>query len=388
MIYLDHCATTPLHPAVWAAMAPFFTDHFGNPSSNHAYGRKAKEAVEEARGQVAALIGAAPQEIVFTSGGTEADNLAIRAAAMRRKTGHMVTSAVEHHAVLNTVRDLEHRGFRVTYLPVDGQGLIDPEAVVRAVDRRTFLVSIMHGNNEIGTVEPIEEIGKKIAGRGVLFHTDAVQTVGKVPVNVRRLGVDLLSLSAHKINGPKGVGALFIREGVHLPPLITGGHQEGDRRGGTENVAAIVGFGKACELALQDRGKTTKAWAKLRDLLQARVTQRVSCRVNGCHERRLPHVLSLSFPGLAAEEIVAALDKEGVAVSAGSACQAGRQEVSHVITALGLSPDEARGTIRLSIGMGNTEEDICQAADILSAVVNRLRTLQGLEKDMGRRGCF
>jgi len=390
-IYLDHCATTPLRPEVREEMLPFFRDRFGNPSSVHAFGRIARSAVEEARVRVASLIGAMPEEIVFTGGGTESDNLAIRGAAeaLKGKGRHIITSAIEHPAVLRTCRSLEQSGFRVTCLPVDAHGVLDPGAVRDAITGETVLVSIMHGNNEIGTIEPIDAIGRMTRERGILLHTDAVQTVGKIPVDVQKLQADLLSLSGHKLNGPKGVGALYIRRGVGIAPLLTGGHQEGDRRGGTENVPAIAGLGKACELAGEDLPSRMKKSKSLRDLLQSDLAGKFpDLRVNGHPEKRLPHVLSVSFRGLPADEIVLALDREGVAVSAGSACTSGRREISHVISALGVPPEVAQGTVRLSVGWGNTAKEIKAAADLLVTVADKLKALQDLEASVGGRKCY
>ncbi|HPC74254.1 MAG TPA: cysteine desulfurase family protein [Syntrophales bacterium] len=389
-IYLDHCATTPLRPEVWEAMLPLFRDRFGNPSSVHAYGKAARETVEDARSKVASLIGAKSAEIVFTGGGTESDNLAIRGAADARKGQgrHIITSAVEHLAVLETCRDLERSGFMVTYLPVDGEGRVDPAAVKGSITDETILVSIMHANNEIGTIEPIEAIGRMTRERGILLHTDAVQSVGKIPVDVRSLQADLLSLSGHKINGPKGVGALYVREGVEISPVLTGGHQEKGRRGGTENVPAVAGLGRACELAGGDLKSRTKELKRLRDLLQAKLADRFpGLRVNGHEKCRLPHVLSVSFRGLPAEEIVQALDREGVAVSAGSACTSGRREISHVIAAIGVPPEEAPGTVRLSVGWGSSPADIREAADLLASAVGKIKALQELEASVGGRKC-
>ena len=390
-IYLDHCATTPMRPEVWEEMLPFFRDRFGNPSSVHTYGRAAKEAVEEARSRVASLIGASPGEIVFTGGGTESDNLAIRGAAeaLKGRGRHIITSAIEHLAVLRTCRSLEQSGFEVTYLPVDAHGIVDPGTVRDAITGETILISIMHGNNEIGTIEPVAGIGEIAREKSIYFHTDAVQTVGKIPVDVRKLHADLLSLSGHKINGPKGAGALFIREGVEVSPVLTGGHQEGERRGGTENVPAIAGLGRACELAGGDLQSQMKGLKSLRDLLQWNLAGKFpGLQVNGHPESRLPHVLSVSFPGLPAEEIVQALDREGVALSAGSACTSGRREISHVISALGVPPEVAQGTVRLSVGWGNTAEEVKAAADLLVSVVGKLKALQELEASVGGRKCY
>ena len=390
-IYLDHCATTPLRPEVREEMLPFFRDRFGNPSSVHAFGRIARSAVEEARVRVASLIGAMPEEIVFTGGGTESDNLAIRGAAeaLKGKGRHIITSAIEHPAVLRTCRSLEQSGFRVTCLPVDAHGVLDPGAVRDAITGETILVSIMHGNNEIGTIEPIDAIARMTKERGILLHTDAVQTVGKIPVDVQKLQADLLSLSGHKLNGPKGIGALYIRRGVEIAPLLTGGHQEGDRRGGTENVPAIAGLGRACELAGRDLPSRMKGTKELRDRLQSHLAGKFpDLQVNGHPEKRLPHVLSVSFRGLPADEIVLALDREGVAVSAGSACTSGRREISHVISALGVPPEVAQGTVRLSVGWGNTKKEIKMAADLLVSIAGKLKALQDLEASVGGRKCY
>ncbi len=390
-IYLDHCATTPLRPEVREEMLPFLRDRFGNPSSVHAFGRAARAAVEEARARVASLIGAVPDEIIFTGGGTESDNLAIRGAAeaLKEKGRHIITSAIEHPAVLRTCRSLEQSGFKVTYLPVDARGVLDPGAVRDAITGETVLVTIMHGNNEIGTIEPIEAIGRLTRERGVLLHTDAVQTVGKIPVDVGGLRADLLSLSAHKLNGPKGVGALYVRQGVEIAPLLTGGHQEKDRRGGTENVPAIAGLGRACELAGRDMPSRMKNLKSLRDLLQSSLSEKFpDLQVNGHPEKRLPHVLSVSFRGLPADEIVLALDREGLAVSAGSACTSGRREISHVIAALGVPTEAAQGTVRLSVGWGNTAKEIKAAADILAMVAGKIKALKELEASVGGRKCY
>jgi cysteine desulfurase len=390
-IYLDYCATTPVRREVLQAMIPFLKDHFGNPSSIHAPGRAAREAIEESRERVAHLIGARPSEILFTSGGTEANNLAVQgtAHALEGKGNHIVTSVIEHPSVLNVCRGLEIRGFSVTYLSVDRWGLVDPDHVSNALTKKTVLISIMHGNNEIGTIEPIKEIQRIAAEKGIIFHTDAVQTAGKIPLDVKGLAVDLMSLSAHKICGPKGIGALYIREGIELSPLLFGGHQERGVRSGTENVASIVGFGKACELAEKGLKIEQERMTKLRDLLQERIlTGCRNCIVNGHPEKRLNHVLSVSVTGLEGESMVREMDNKGFFISSGSACTSHSVEISHVINALGLPREQARGTVRFSLGLRNTRKQIELSAKVFLAVVEHLRTLSELEESLGSRKCF
>jgi cysteine desulfurase len=390
-IYLDHCATTPIRAEVLECMLPFLRGRFGNPSSIHAPGRTARAAVEEARERVARLIGAKASEIYFTSGGTEANNLAIQGTAMafKDKGNHIITSAIEHHAVLKTCEFLQSMGFHVTFLPVDGRGSVNLKALKKAITRKTILISIMHANNEVGTIQPVEEIGQIAAEKEVLIHSDAVQTAGKVTVNVEVLCADLLSLSAHKIYGPKGTGALYIREGVSLMPLLYGGHQEKNIRSGTENVAAIVGMGKACELALKEGGTESKRLENLRNLLQDLISARLSgVAVNGHAENRLPHVLSLSVPDLLGEDMVREMDKAGIALSAGSACTSEKVEISHVLSAMMIPQERARGTIRFSLGRDNTRKQIEQAAHAFVQVVERLKVLSELEDSLGKRRCY
>ena len=390
-VYLDHCATTPLHPDVLTAMLPFLRHSFGNPSSIHAVGRKAREAVEEARGKVAALIGANAAEIVFTSGGTEANNLAIQGVARARKDrgNHIVTSSIEHHAVLKTCQYLERNGFTVTYLPVDHHGIVNPEDVKKALTDKTILVSVMHANNEVGTIEPIDEIGRITAERGISFHTDAVQSAGKVPLNVKEMGVDLLSISAHKFHGPKGIGALYIREGVSIDPILHGGGQERDIRSGTENVASIAGLGKACELARETVAVRMDEIRKMRDALQERISAAVpGLTINGHPVSRLPNCLSVSVPGIMGETIVRDLDARGIAVSAGSACTSHSVEISHVLSAMGLPKETAQGTVRLSLGIMNTPDEIEYAAASFIEVVEKLKALSEIENSLGSRRCY
>jgi cysteine desulfurase len=390
-IYLDNCATAPLHPDVLKAMQPFLRHSFGNPSSTHALGRKAREAVEKARGKVADLIGADAAEIVFTSGGTEANNLAIQGIvrAGKDRGNHIVTSAIEHHAVLKTCQYLERSGITVTYLPVDHYGIVSPEDVRKALTDKTILISIMHANNEVGTIEPISEIGRTAAERGIPFHTDAVQSAGKVPLNVKEMNVDLLSISAHKFHGPKGIGALYIRGGISIDPILHGGGQERDMRSGTENVASIAGLGKACELAKETLAIRMDEIRKMRDALQERISAALSGLViNGHPVLRLPNCLSVSVPAIMAETIVRDLDARGIAVSAGSACTSHSIEISHVLAAMGLPKETAQGTVRLSLGIINTPDEIEYAAASFIEVVEKLKTLSEIEGSLGSRRCY
>lgn len=379
-IYLDHAATTPLDPRVLDAMLPYLTEKFGNPNSIHAFGREARKAVDESREKIATLLGCRPAEIVFTSGGTESDNLAIRgvADAFRHKGNHIVTTAIEHHAVLHTCKALQERGFEVTYLPVDEHGMVAPEQVAEAVTERTILVTVMHANNEIGTIEPIVEIVKAVKGKrpDVLVHTDAVQTIGHIPVDVQALGVDLLSFAAHKFYGPKGVGGLFIRHGTKLTPQLIGGGQERNRRSGTENVAGIVGMAKALELAIDEMPTETLRLQTLRDELIAGVLERIpDSRLNGHPVQRLPHNANFSILGVEGEALLLQLDMHGIAASSGSACTSGSLEASHVLLALGLSHEWALGSLRLTLGRSNTREHVLQVLKVLPPIVEKLRAL-------------
>ena len=390
-VYLDHCATSPLHPDVLKTMLPFLRDSFGNPSSIHTLGRKAREAVEEARGRVAALIGANASEIVFTSGGTEANNLAIQGIARARKDrgNHIVTSSIEHHAVLKTCQYLERNGFTVTYLPVDHHGIVNPEDLKKALTDKTILVSVMHANNEVGTIEPIPEIGRIVTERGIPFHTDAVQSAGKVPLNVKEMSVDLLSISAHKFYGPKGIGALYIREGIRIDPILYGGEQEKGIRSGTENVASVAGLGKACELARETVAVRMDEIRKLRDALQERISTAVpGLTINGHPMSRLPNCLSVSVPGLIGETILRDLDARGIAVSSGSACTSHSVEISHVLSAMGLPKETAQGTVRMSLGIMNTPDEIEYTAASFVEVVEKLKTLSEIENSLGSRRCY
>jgi cysteine desulfurase len=384
-IYFDHNATTPLHPAVLEAMLPYLAAEFGNASSAHRFGQRASQAIEGARESLATLIGARPSEIVFTSGGTEADNTAIFGVVEHALRGqrnpegapiHLITTTIEHHAILNACHALEVRGVSVTYVPVERTGIVSPQAIREAIRPHTVLISVMHANNEIGTLQPIEEIGRIAAETGIRLHTDAVQAAGKVPIDVSRLGIDLLSLSAHKFGGPKGAGALVVRRGVEIDSLLYGGPNERGRRAGTENVAAIVGLGKACEIARGDLAETSVRVSELRDRLESGLLARIpGARVNGDRARRVPNTSNLTFPGAESESLIIALDLAGLACSAGAACSSGAVDPSHVLNAIGLTPAEARASVRLSLGRTSTTEEIDIALELIPAAVTRQRNL-------------
>lgn len=374
-IYVDHGATTPTDPRVVEAMLPFFTEKFGNASSVHQFGQEARAAVDRAREVVASAIGATPHEIVFTSGATEADNFAILGAAWANEARgrHIVTSSVEHHAVLEPLRFLQARGFDVTYLPVDRYGRVDPDDVRAVLRPDTVLISVMYANNEIGTLEPVAEIGRLARERGILTHTDATQAVGILPLQVGALGVDLLSMSAHKRYGPKGVGALYVRKGSNVARIQHGGSHERNRRAGTENVPAIVGFGAAIRIALECMSEEAARLARLRDRLIERLARIQGAHLNGHPVERLPGNVNVSFEGADSESILLALDFQGVAASSGSACTSGSLEPSHVLSAIGLPPEIAAGTIRLSLGRWNTDEDVDALLTIVPDVIENLR---------------
>ena len=378
-IYLDHNATTPPHPAVIDRMSAALREDFGNPSSVHHFGQVAKAALDEARSAVAGLIGADPSEVIFTSGGTESDNFAIRGVAEALDvTGrkHLIASAIEHEAVLNTLKALARRGWKTTLLPVDQSGIVSPDALAAALTDDTALVSVMHANNEIGTVQPVAELARLAKARGAVFHTDAVQTAGKIPVDVKALGVDLLSLSAHKFYGPKGVGALWVRRGLRLQAPITGGKQERSRRAGTENVAGIVGLGVAAQLARTKMGDEAARLGPLRDRLEAGILRAVTgTAVNGGLSPRVPNTTNISFERVEAESLLIALDLAGVAVSTGSACSSGTLEPSHVLKAMGFPAHRTQNSIRFSLGAANTEADVDRVIAVLPGIVEKLRSL-------------
>lgn len=375
-IYLDHAATSPVHPQVVEAMVPYMTTYFGNPSSIHSFGRETRRALDEARETIAKTIGAKANEIIFTSGGTEADNLAIIGVAManREKGRHIITTCVEHHAVLNTCKYLQKQGFDVTYLPVDEHGIISVEQVKSALRDDTVLVSIMFGNNETGVLQPIHDIVQLLHDHDVYFHTDAVQAYGLVPIDVRELGIDLLSVSSHKINGPKGVGFLYVREGVRLTPHIYGGEQERKRRAGTENVPGIVGLQKAAELAQQMMSEKRALYEQFqRIMLTTFEREGIHYAVNGHETNRLPHVLNVAFFGTNVEALLVNLDLAGIAASSGSACTAGSIDPSHVLVAMyGNDSERIRSSVRFSFGYGNTIEQVERAAYDIAKIVKRL----------------
>jgi cysteine desulfurase len=383
-VYMDHAATTFTKPEVAESMLPFLKEQFGNPSSLYSIGMEGKEAVEKAREQLAKALGAKPEEIYFTSGGTESDNWAVKGTAFsRRKKGkHIITTSIEHHAVLYPCEYLESQGFEVTYLPVDSYGLVDPAEVEAAIREDTILISVMYANNEIGTIEPIREIGEIAKERSVLFHTDAVQIVGTVPLEMkhRHRDVDMLSLSSHKFYGPKGIGALYLREGIEIDNYMHGGGQERGKRAGTENVAGIVGMGKAIELATANIEEHNEKIKKMRDCLLAGVLEISSCRLNGHPEKRLPGNLNFSFEYIEGESLLLMLDQMGVCSSTGSACSSGSLEISHVLRAIGLPPKISQGSLRLTLGDANSEEDIDYVLEVLTETVGKLRAMSPFYK--------
>jgi cysteine desulfurase len=377
-IYMDYAATTPTDKKVIEAMLPYFGEVCGNPSSLHAFGQEAKAAVEGARKRIASFLGAEPGEIVFTSGGTESDNFAIKgvAYANRKKGDHIITSVIEHHAVLETCRFLEQEGFRVTYLPVEGDGLVDPAVAAGAITDKTILISIMHANNEIGTIQPISEIGAMARAQGIAFHTDAVQTFGHLPFTADALNCDLISASAHKLYGPKGVGLLYIRKGTRIAPFIHGGEQENGRRASTLNVPGIVGFGKAVELAAAELAEEAQRETALRDRFISGVFNRLDgVRLNGHSTRRLPNNINISLTSVEGEGVILSLDMMGIACSTGSACSSSSVETSHVLTAIGLPKEFSHGSLRFSLGRYTRESDIDTVLETLPQVVGRLRSL-------------
>ena len=377
-IYMDNAATTPVDPRVREAMEPHWWEKFGNPSSIHSFGQEASEAVEEARNSVSVLLGAHPSEIIFTSGGSEADNTAIKSIchALQEKGNHIITTVIEHHAVLHTCEFMASQGFEVTFLPVGKDGIVDPSDVSKAITSKTILISIMHANNEIGSLQPITEIGSIAKEKSILFHTDGVQTFGHLRIDVEKMGIDLLSLSAHKLCGPKGVGALYIRKETPFVSFMHGGGQENGRRSSTHNVPGIVGLGKAAEIARVLMKTEHKKIENLRNRLLENILNRIEgVHLNGHPEKRLPNNINLSIEHVEGEALLMNLDLEGIAASSGSACSSGSTDTSHVLTAIGLSPDLAKGSLRLTLGRFTTEEEVEYTSEALVRVVNHLRSL-------------
>ena len=377
-VYLDHAATTPVRPEVVEAMLPYLTEVYGNPSSVHAFGRESRLALDRFRDSIADMLDCAPRELVFTGSGSESDNLAVRGTlqAMPGK-GHIVTTSVEHHAVLNTFRQLEREGYDVTYLPVDEYGQVDPQVLESALRPDTLLVSVMYGNNEVGTLQPIETIGRICKERGILFHSDAVQALGSVPIRLSQLPVDLMSFSAHKINGPKGVGLLYVKNKTRISPIIYGGNQERKLRAGTENMAGIAGLAKALELAVREQPEHAKEMESLRASFLLTLMSELGEEgivVNGHPSSRLPHILNVSFPGISAETMLMNMDLEGIAASSGAACTAGSLEPSHVLKAMGLKEDRVLSAVRFSFGRGNVHESVTNAARKIATIARRLRS--------------
>lgn len=379
-IYMDHGATTPLNQEVFAEMQPYFTELFGNPSSLHYFGREVRKGVEEAREQVAVAIGADPKEIIFTSGGTESDNMAIRgvARAVQKKGNHIITSAVEHHAVLDTCKGLEDEGFDITVVPVDEYGMVAVKDVEAAITDKTVLVSIMLANNEVGTIQPVAEIGRMVRAKGITFHTDAVQAIGSLPVNVNDLHCDLLSMSAHKFYGPKGVGALYVRKGTKMKVCEFGGSQERRLRPGTENVPAIIGMGKAITLVMQDMEKKVAYIGGLRDRMIEGLLAIEHVRLNGHREKRLPGNVNVSIKFVEGESLILSLDLKGIAVSSGSACTSGSLDPSHVLLAMGLDHQTAHSSLRLTLGVENTNDEVDYVLSVIPEIVNRLRAMSSV----------
>ena len=381
MIYLDNAASTQVHEKVVDEMIPYFTEQFGNPSSIHKYGRIASMAVQNARKRIAGLINAEPKEILLTSGGTESNNTVLFGIVYKSKGKHVITSSIEHDAILEPCRRLKEYGYHVTYLPVDKYGLVDPEDVKREVTSDTCLISIMFANNEVGTIQPIKEICEIAHGNNILMHTDAVQAIGKTPIDVKDLGIDLLSISSHKINGPKGIGALYIKNGTKLDPLILGGGQENGLRSGTENMPNIVGFGKACQLAKENMEQNETHFRKLATKLITKVLQEIPyATLNGHPEKKIPNNAHFTFVGVNGEDLIVKLDENGIAASTGSACSVRIQKASHVLKAMGFSHEQISGSLRLTIGITNTEKEIDDTVEILKNVVAELRMVSPYKK--------
>ena len=376
MIYLDNAASTKIHEDVLETMLPYLKEQYGNPSSIHRYGRLSHKAIEKARKQIASLINAEPSEILITSGGTESNNTALRGMAMKNPSSQIITSSIEHDAILEPCKKLSQNGFDIDYLPVDSFGMVDILELKNHISEKTRLVSIMFGNNEVGTIQQISEIAKICNEKNILFHTDAVQAVGKIPIDVKELGVDLLSISSHKLYGPKGVGALFIKNGISIDPVILGGGQENGLRSGTENVANIVGFGKACEIAKTHLDENMSNMKKLRDYMIERVLEEIpQVTLNGHSESRLPNNTHFTFLGVNGEDLIIKLDEYGIAASTGSACSVNTQKASHVLEAMGFSLEQITGSLRLTIGIFNNEDEINETVEVLKKVVKELRSV-------------
>lgn len=376
MIYLDNAASTQISGDVLDSMLPYLREQFGNPSSIHRYGRLAQKAISKARKQVAELINADPSEILFTSGGTESNNTSLYGIAKKNPGSRIITSLIEHDAILEPCKNLEKEGFDVVYLPVNNLGMVDPFSLEKALNENTSLVSIMFGNNEVGTIEPISELAKICKEKQIPFHTDAVQAIGKISIDVKELGLDLLSMSSHKINGPKGIGALYVKRGISIDPIIFGGGQEKGLRSGTENVANIVGFGKACDLARKNLVTNISKMKELRDYLSKKILKEIPCvTLNGHPEKRLPNNVHLTFLGVNGEDLLIKLDENGIAASTGSACSVQIQKASHVLQAMGFSHEQITGSLRLTVGISNTMEEMDETVKILKHVIEELRSV-------------
>ncbi|MFI5405975.1 MAG: cysteine desulfurase family protein [Nitrososphaerales archaeon] len=384
MIYLDNAASTPVHEQVLHEMIPFLQDQFGNPSSIHRYGRFAQRAIQNARKQIAHLINSEPNEILLTSGGTESNNTALFGLAHAAKGNHIITSSIEHEAILEPCKKLEKEGFEITYIPVDDSGLVNSKDVEKSITPETCLVSIMFANNEVGTIQPIHEISKVCHDKQIVFHTDAVQAVGKVKIDVKELGIDMLSISSHKINGPKGVGALYIKKGIEIIPFIFGGGQENGMRSGTENVASIVGFGKACQLAQENIKQNILHMQNIRNNLITKVMKEIPLvKLNGHSDQRIANNAHFTFLGVNGEDLIIKLDEHGIAASTGSACSVRVQKESHVLKAMGFSHDQIAGSLRLTVGVSNTDSEIEKTVEILKKVVKELRAFSPLKEKYG-----
>jgi cysteine desulfurase len=384
LIYLDNAASTPVHEQVLHEMIPFLQDQFGNPSSIHRYGRFAQRAIQNARKQIAHLINSEPNEILLTSGGTESNNTALFGLAHAAKGNHIITSSIEHEAILEPCKKLEKEGFEITYIPVDNSGLVNSKDIEKSITPETCLVSIMFANNEVGTIQPIQEISKICHDKQIVFHTDAVQAVGKVKIDVKELGIDMLSISSHKINGPKGVGALYIKKGIEIIPFIFGGGQENGMRSGTENVASIVGFGKACQLAQENMKQNILHLQNIRNNLIAKVMKEIPLvTLNGHSDQRIANNAHFTFLGVNGEDLIIKLDENGIAASTGSACSVRVQKESHVLKAMGFSHDQIAGSLRLTVGISNTNSEIEKTVEILKKVVKELRAFSPLKEKYG-----